>query len=356
MRLSHIAAVIVASTGLIAQARTPRWLFEHGHFGEARAVAEKQLATNPRDAAALAWLARTQTLAGDLKGGAATAERAIAADPGYAGGHMALAEALGAEAVRANVLRRLPLARRIRKALETAVAVEPANVDALNGLVQYYLQAPGIVGGGDDKADATALRIAGIDAARGLITQGEIAAYRGQHDRVEALYRTAVEADPQSTHAGIALANWYGARPERRDEAEAQAKSLLDLDPALMTPYRVLAIVFARAGRWSELDAILARADTQHPSNLLAWLAAGETLLATGADLPRAERCIRRYLAQPPELGMPSHAVAHWRLGLVLEKAGRRADAAAAIREALRMDPDLEPAKKDLKRVSGGAI
>ena len=351
MRLLHIA--IIAATALVAQERTPQWLFEHGHFGEARAVAERQLAANPRDATALAWLARAQTLAGDLKGAAATAERAIAADPRYAGGHMALAEALGAEAVRAGVLRRLPLARRIRKALETAVAVEPTNVDALNGLVQYYLQAPGIVGGGDDKADATALRITGIDAARGLVTQGEIAAYRGQPDRVEALYRKAVEANPRSTHARIALANFYAARPGRHGEAEAQAASLLALDPALMTPYRVLAVVFARAGRWNELDAILARADSQHPSNLLAWLAAGETLLATGADLPRAERCLRRYLAQPPELGMPSHAVARWRLGLVLEKAGRRGEAEAALREALRMDPELEQAKKDLKRVSG---
>ena len=45
--------VIVAATRVVAQERTPQWLFDHGHIGEARAVTQKRIAANPRDAYAL---------------------------------------------------------------------------------------------------------------------------------------------------------------------------------------------------------------------------------------------------------------------------------------------------------------
>lgn len=58
-------------------------------------------------------------------------------------------------------------------------------------------------------------------------------------------------------------------------------------------------------------------------------------------------------MTQEREGGQPSHGAAQWRLGLVLEKAGRRTDAIAALETAVRLDPSLEAAKKDLKRVKG---
>jgi hypothetical protein len=44
---------------------------------------------------------------------------------------------------------------------------------------------------------------------------------------------------------------------------------------------------------------------------------------------------------------------AHWRLGLVFEKRGQNAEAIREIELAVKLQPQLEPAKKDLKRLKG---
>jgi hypothetical protein len=87
------------------------------------------------------------------------------------------------------------------------------------------------------------------------------------------------------------------------------------------------------------------------PDNFNTYYQAGRVLQSRGVDLGRAERYFRKYLSQPPEGQMPAHAAAHWRLGLTLEKAGRKADALAAMQESVRQNPNFEQAQKDLKRL-----
>ncbi|MDQ3171527.1 MAG: hypothetical protein M3Q55_15440 [Acidobacteriota bacterium] len=305
MRLLRAVIVLFAATSGAAQERTPEWLFDHGHIGESRAVSQARLAANPRDAVALAWMARTYTLAGDTKTALTLAERAVAADPNYAGGHLSVAESLGGEARKASVFRRLPMARRIKRALDTAVALEPGNIAALSGLMRFYLEAPGVAGGSREKADAIAVRIGAIDAARGFLAQAEVAADRGQRDRIEGLYLKAVAANRDSAHARAALAALYAHDRAKQGEAEAHAKALRALDAALVEPYRVLAVVYARARRWNDLDAILAGSDRHHPANLAALYEAARVLRESGADPARLARYVRRYHAQPPEIGAP---------------------------------------------------
>lgn len=54
---------------------------------------------------------------------------------------------------------------------------------------------------------------------------------------------------------------------------------------------------------------------------------------------------------QEPEPVAPSFAIAHWRLGLILEKQGRKSEAIAEIEIATKLDKKFEPAQKDLKRL-----
>ena len=46
-----------------------------------------------------------------------------------------------------------------------------------------------------------------------------------------------------------------------------------------------------------------------------------------------------------------ARAQAHRNLGLVLEKEGRKADAIAALEQAIKLKPDFDDAKKDLRRL-----
>ena len=113
-----------------------------------------------------------------------------------------------------------------------------------------------------------------------------------------------------------------------------------------------LAAVYANAERWAELDAVLAEAE-KIPDNLTPYLRASSALLAWGKDLARAERYARKYLSQDPEPNSSSPAVAHWRLGLILDKEGKKPEAVSELQTATRLDPKFEQAQKDLKRVKG---
>ena len=74
-------------------------------------------------------------------------------------------------------------------------------------------------------------------------------------------------------------------------------------------------------------------------------------VLPQGTDYPRAERYLRKYLTQEPEPNSAPLAYAHWHLGQALEKEGKRAEAIAEIEQATKLKPDLEDAKKDLRRL-----
>jgi hypothetical protein len=107
----------------------------------------------------------------------------------------------------------------------------------------------------------------------------------------------------------------------------------------------------ASAKKYPDLDATLAQAEAAIPGNLTPHYAAARVMIVEGGDAARAEALLRRYLATEPEIGAPSHAGAHWRLGLALEREGRKPEALAELETAARMDPKLEGAKKDLQRL-----
>jgi tetratricopeptide (TPR) repeat protein len=108
--------------------------------------------------------------------------------------------------------------------------------------------------------------------------------------------------------------------------------------------------MLARQDKWAELDVALGQAEKDDPDNLYPYYRAGNALLDRKIDLPRADRYFRKYLTQEPEAHMPNPSAAHWRLGLVLEQAGRKPEALAEWQTAVKLDAN-SPAKQDLKRV-----
>lgn len=162
----------------------------------------------------------------------------------------------------------------------------------------------------------------------------------------------AAQANPSRYEPHLNLANIYagGATP-RYELAEKEALIVRKLDADRVGAYSILAAVYAAQECWSDLDAMLAEAEKKIPDNLTPYLRVAGTLQNTGKDLARAERYVRKYRSQEPEPTSSSHAVAHWRLGLVLEKEGRKADAIAEVATATTLDPKFEQAQKDLKRL-----
>jgi tetratricopeptide (TPR) repeat protein len=266
---------------------------------------------------------------------------------------------VGELASNASIFKQMGLAKRFKREVEAALAINPRHTPSMIGLMEYYYRAPGIVGGDKKAAEAMPDRISAIDKVDGYLAKIRLLSKADPPPppaQIEQLYVAAVQADPSRYEPHVNLASIYGSGASPRWElAEKEALIARRIDPDRATPYGQLAVIYASGERWTDLDAVLAEAEKKIPDNLSPYLRASAALLSTGKDLARAERYARRYLGQEPEPNATSHAVAHWRLGLILEKQGKKADAVAELQQAAKMDPKFEQAQKDLKRLKAGS-
>jgi hypothetical protein len=60
------------------------------------------------------------------------------------------------------------------------VKLDPSSADAAEARLEFLLEAPGIVGGGVDKARAEAARLRTLDAYRGGVATARIAEHEKQ--------------------------------------------------------------------------------------------------------------------------------------------------------------------------------
>jgi Tfp pilus assembly protein PilF len=326
-------------------------LIEAGHWKRARTLVETRLRETPADALSSFLLSQIRGAFGDRSTPLALAEKAVALDGRTAKYHRQLAEVLGVTAQHAGAFRQLLLARRFRGEIDAALSSDPRDLQAMRDLLEFYLLAPGLIGGDPRRAVDVAARIGGIDAIEGLLGQSRIAEFHKDAGAEEALLRHAAETRPVRYKAEIALARFYlEAGHLSLLEAEAHARAAMRLDPGRVDAYAVLAVVYADRDEWDRLDSTLTIALLEVPDDPAPHYRAAERLVAAGRDPVRAERYLRLYLAQEPEGNQPSLSEARWMLGMALEAQGRVAEALAELRESARLDPESKAAL-ELKRM-----
>ena len=81
-------------------------------------------------------------------------QRAVKLAPKNSSYHHLLGKSYGQLAQQSNWIKAIKLAKQSRIAFETAVELDPANLDAVSDLLKYYLQAPKFLGGSPKKAKA----------------------------------------------------------------------------------------------------------------------------------------------------------------------------------------------------------
>ena len=312
----------IASSGW-AQLTEPERLIEAGHWKRARAIVEVRIREAPDDPLANFLLSQIRNAFGDRNSPLALAEKASALDPKTAKYHRQIAECLGVMAQHSGAFRQLLLARRFRREIDTALALDPRDTQALRDLTEFYLLAPGLLGGDLQKAGEVANRIGKIDATEGFLAQARIAEVSKQPGEVEAWLRRAVEAGPSNYRTRMVLAEFYLAPAHANPAAAAaQAKAAIELDPGRSAAYSVLAQIYAASGDWGALTEVLAAAQRQVPDDPSPYYRAAERLALSGGDVTRAARYLRVYLAQDPEGNGPTTAEAHalqrrWMVGQV---------------------------------------
>ena len=245
-----------------ADAGNAEALIEAGHWKRARAIVEPRVAANPRDAQAVWLLSRIKLAFGDLDGALVPAQEAVALEDGNSDYHLQLAEVYGEMAARASMFAAAGLAHKFKGELDASLARNPKNLDALDALMQYSYQAPGLMGGDKGKARSLADQLVQLSPVHGYLAEAELAREAKDEAKVEESFRQAVKADPKNYEAQTALAGFYTNLSRRNtEEAEKHARDALRLDPSRAKAYSILAKVLALERRWNELEAVLAASE-----------------------------------------------------------------------------------------------
>jgi tetratricopeptide (TPR) repeat protein len=158
----HLAFWILLFFGarfLLADASQANDFLQQGRVDEAATSLREILASNPGDGQAHQLLCRIY-YAQDLADNAIhECQLAVSDDPASSDNQMWLGRAYGFKASHANPLSALSLAVKVRVAFERAAQLDPENIHALNDLGEFYVEAPALIGGGLDKAQALAARM-----------------------------------------------------------------------------------------------------------------------------------------------------------------------------------------------------
>ena len=162
--------------------------FDAAKCSEVSVAARQALTRNPKDAQADLWLARCYFELAEYDQAIVYAERTVELEPGSSEAHLWLGRFYGLAAERAHSFL---LARKVRREFEAAVQLDPGNLAARRDLMEFYLEAPWVLGGSQEKARQQAEAIAARDAVEGHLARG--AFWQGLHQplRAEAEYREA---------------------------------------------------------------------------------------------------------------------------------------------------------------------
>jgi tetratricopeptide (TPR) repeat protein len=310
-----LAALLLAGLLLPAHAATsPQELLAWGHADEAIQSLEQQVSHSATDAESHNLLCRAYYMIEEWDRGIAACERAVQLDPQKSRYHLWMGRVYGEKADRAGLLSAAGLAKKVRVSFERAVELDPKNWEARVNLAEFYLDAPGIMGGGKDKARAQADALLPINPGMAHWVLARIASKEKDTAGAEREYRAAITASHSGTRAWFDLASFL-FHTNRLDEME-QALRTMESSPV------------------------------DRPDSLMDG---ASLLLRTGRDYPLAVRLLRRYLSSPVEEAPAFKA--HDMLGQLLEKQGDRHAAAEEYRAALALAHSYARAQEDLRRV-----
>jgi Flp pilus assembly protein TadD len=192
------------------------------------------LAEDPApDAAGYLLTGKNYFMSGDYKKAVEFFEKAVAGSPANSEYELWLGRAWGRRAETGGWLMASSNASRARQCFEKAVALDPRNREAKNDLFTFYLNAPGFLGGGMERAEAAARSIAGERPAEYEFEEAQIAERKKDYAAAETHLRRAIECAPTEAGRVVDLAR-YLAKRGRLNESDLlfeQARNMAPRQP-----------------------------------------------------------------------------------------------------------------------------
>ncbi|SRR5260370_12488300 len=173
----------------------------------------------PREGADHYLIGRNYFMLGEYKKATDAFQKAFALQPSKSEYAHWLGRTFGRRAETSNYFAAPMYASKARQYFEQAVRLDATNDEALNDLFDFYLQAPGFLGGGFEKAQEVAKRIAQLNEAEGHFAAAQLADKRKEYDTAEQQLRRAMELAPRQVGRVLDLAK-YVAKRGRIQESE----------------------------------------------------------------------------------------------------------------------------------------
>lgn len=244
-------------------------------------------------------------------------ERAVQLGPKDSQYHDWLGRSYGRKAEESIFLSAMSWARKTHHEFETAVELDPKNFEAQRDLIRFEINAPGVVGGGDDKALKHITDLEKVDSIQGQLARGEFFSTKKRIPEADAAFAKLLETDTDRAGVFFEVSDYYRDRP----------------DP-------------------DKMSAAIAKAEQIDPEDRRLKFYKGALLVIQKKNPNEAEMMLKTYIATVPDNSdLPPHAAAREWLGRLYESTGRFSEATEQYRLALELDPHNKALGEELKRV-----
>ena len=294
--------------------------YEKGDYTKAVEELQAAAAKDPQNGEIELLLTKCYLELGEHDASIASAEKAVAIAPQSSVYHDWLGKAYGEKAAHASMFSALGLARKTHKEFETAVQLDAKNYAARQDLIEFDCSAPGIVGGGEDKAKPEIEALESMDASEWHYALGNCDRQKKDFVDADAEFQSALESHPKAPDLIYDIGDYEVRR--------SQADTLL------------------------EAAGLGERASPSDPR----WLFYRAVGFILKEEKPQeAERMLREYLRKAPKRSnYPRYATAHEWLGRLYENEGEKESAVKEYEAALQLDPKDKSARESLKRLRKG--
>lgn len=272
--------------------------------------------SNRSDATSLNLLSRAYYAIEQWDNAVKNGERAVGLSPNDAMYHLWLGREYGEKASASNPLSAASWARKTKSEFELAVKLDPANVQAHADLAEYYTDAPSIMGGGTDKARDQATQVAKYDEATSHWILSIIAEKDKRYSDVEDQLRQAIKVAKNPAQYWMNLASFFRQR-----------------------------------SRFDDMQNAISQAIAQPSKSAEVYYNAASELFQAGRDFSGAVQYLKKYLASNAMVEDAPAFRAHYRLGQIYEKMGKKPDAVAEYKASLALASGFTPAGKALSRL-----
>ncbi len=289
--------------------------YEHGEFQRASEILSQRVRYCAESAELRLWLGKCLYRLRKWNDAIREFEKAVQIEPSNSQFHLWLGRAYGKKAEHSSFLTALGPARRLLKEFETAVKLSPANLDARFDLLEFYLDAPAIIGGGRDKAEDQVNQIAQRNRRLGYLARSRLYIKDKKWTLALQELTRGTEDFPEDPKALVDLADFLFSRSDFAGAADSARQAL---------------------GQGTSRKARLLLSASQ---------------IRLGRDLATAEQSLREMIAGPLLDEDPPFEEIHFWLGEALLAQGKKLEAVESFKLALNFNPDYELARSALAQI-----